>query len=73
MSLSWIGNGHLSILGRIDRTELFIDDLDDRGVTSLSSLTGRHLSDYIGPFRLSQKVHSARSRRRFQVVPDICT
>lgn len=32
--------------GRIYRTELFIDYLDDRGITSLSSLAGHHLSDY---------------------------
>jgi integrase/recombinase XerD len=33
--------------GRMYRTELFLDYLDDRGVTSLASVTGRHLSDYI--------------------------
>jgi integrase/recombinase XerD len=33
--------------GRMYRTELFIDYLDDHGITSLSSLTGHHLSDYI--------------------------
>lgn len=32
---------------RIYRTELFIDYLDDHGITSLSSLTGRQVSDYI--------------------------
>jgi integrase/recombinase XerD len=29
------------------RTELFLDYLDDHGITSLASLTGRHLSDYV--------------------------
>jgi integrase/recombinase XerD len=33
--------------GRLYRTELFINYLDDHGITSLSSLTGHHLSDYI--------------------------
>lgn len=33
--------------GRMYRTELFLDYLNDRGVTSLASVTGRHLSDYI--------------------------
>jgi integrase/recombinase XerD len=33
--------------GRIYRIELFIDYLDDHGITSLSLLTSRHLSDYI--------------------------
>jgi integrase/recombinase XerD len=32
---------------RIYRTELLIDYLDDHGITSLSSLAGHHLSDYI--------------------------
>jgi site-specific recombinase XerD len=29
------------------RAELFIDYLDDHGITSLSSLTGRHVSEYV--------------------------
>lgn len=33
--------------GRIHRIELFIDYLDDHGITSLSLLTSRHLSDYV--------------------------
>lgn len=33
--------------GRRYRTELFLDYLDDHGIRSLASLTGRHLSDYI--------------------------
>ncbi len=32
---------------RTYRTELFLDYLDDRGVTSLSSLASHHLSDYV--------------------------
>lgn len=32
---------------RANRTKMFIDYLDDRGITSLSSLTAHHLSDYI--------------------------
>ena len=32
---------------RLYRTKLFIDYLDDRGITSLSSLSVHHLSDYI--------------------------
>jgi integrase/recombinase XerD len=44
--------------GRIYRVELFINYMDDHGITSLSLLTSRHLSDYIRTRRrLSQKVH----------------
>jgi site-specific recombinase XerD len=32
---------------RVYRTELFIDYLDDHGITSFSSLNGHHLSEYI--------------------------
>ena len=32
---------------RIHRTELFLNYLDDRGIVSLSSMTDRHVSDYI--------------------------
>ncbi|HOD75661.1 MAG TPA: site-specific integrase [Syntrophorhabdaceae bacterium] len=38
---------HQGMRGRIYRTELFIDYLDDHGITLLAPVTGRHISDYI--------------------------
>lgn len=38
---------HQGMRTRIYRMELFIDYLDEHGITPLSSLTGRHLSDYV--------------------------
>jgi site-specific recombinase XerD len=41
------GYSQQGMRGRRYRTELFLDYLDDHGITSLSSLSGHHLSDYI--------------------------
>ena len=38
---------HQGMRSRRYRTELFLDYLDDHGIRSLASLTGRNLSDYI--------------------------
>lgn len=39
------GYSQQGMRGRMYRTELFVDYLDDHGITSLSSLSGHHLSD----------------------------